>query len=212
MTELAISVVGARAEPYAATPTLMFQLGIEEDTGARIHSIVLRGQVRIEPQRRPYQPGEEESLRELFGAPSQWKDSLRPFLWAHVVTSVGGFTGATVVDLPMPCTYDFEVAATKYLHALGGGEIPVVMLFNGTVYTAGERGVQVEPVAWHTEAEYRLPVATWREVMDAAFPNSGWMRVHRDTLDAVQRYKTNQGHITWDQTLEALLKEAGEEV
>ena len=33
---------------------------------------------------------------------------------------------STEVDLPVTCTYDFEVAAAKYLHALDDGEIPLV--------------------------------------------------------------------------------------
>ena len=119
--------------------------------------------------------------------------------------------GTTEVDLPIECTYDFEVAAAKYLHAVDDGEIPILLLFTGTVFTKGQSGFAVEPVAWDLEAPFRLPVAVWRDTMDLYFPNSGWIRVSRDTLDALQRYKSGRALPTWDQAFEHLLKQAGED-
>lgn len=137
-------------------------------------------------------------------------DSLRPFLWTHVATTIPGFRGSTEFDLPIPCSYDFEVAAAKYLHALSGGEIPLILLFSGTVFTRGERGFTAEPVSWNLEASYRLPVAVWRGVMDLYFPNSAWLRVSRETFDRLQRFKASRAVPTWDQAFELLLKHAGE--
>ena len=57
--------------------------------------------------------------------------------WLHASTVAQGFTGRTEIDLPLPCTYDFEVSGTTYLHALRDGEIPLLFLFSGTVFTAG---------------------------------------------------------------------------
>ena len=208
MTELAIVVADARAEPYAAVPTLAFGLRISEASGARVHAMVLRSQIRIEPQRRQYTADEEERLKELFGEAPRWGETLRPFLWAHVATTVSGFQSQTDIDLPMPCTYDFEVAAAKYLHALEDGEIPLVFLFSGTVFTRGTSGFAAEPIPWHLEANYRLPVRVWRELMDQYFPNSGWLRLSRPTLDALQKFRTDRALPTWDQAIEALLKEA----
>ena len=153
--------------------------------------------------------GEEHRLYELFGPTPQWGESLRPFLWTHVGATVPGFTGATEFDLPVPCTYDFEVAAAKYLHALGDGVIPLVLLFSGTVFSRGERGFVAEPVAWHAEASFRLPVATWRAVMDRYFPDSGWVRVDRATLDRLQRYKAERALPTWDEAVDRLLERRG---
>jgi Family of unknown function (DUF6084) len=45
--------------------------------------------------------------------------------------------------------------------------------------------------------------------MDMYFPNSAWVRVRRDTLDDLQRYKVEQALPTWDQAFEQLLKSAG---
>ena len=67
------------------------------------------------------------------------------------------------------------------------------------------------PVAWHEEASYRLPVQVWRDVMDRYFPNSGWLRVSRDTIDALTRFKARRALPTWEEAFEQLLKEAGEE-
>jgi Family of unknown function (DUF6084) len=109
------------------------------------------------------------------------------------------------------CTYDFDVAAAKYLHGLDDGEIPIVLLFSGTVFSKGASGFTAEPVAWHEEASYRLPVRVWRDVMDLYFPGGGWIRVSRDTIDALQRFRAARVLPTWDTTFDQLLKQAGEE-
>jgi len=211
MTNLALEVIDARPEPHAAVPTIMLRMRIAETTGATVHAVALRCQIRIEPQRRRYTADEEARLYELFGETPRWGDSLRPFLWTHVATTVTSFRGTTEIDLPIECTYDFEVAASKYLHALEDGEIPILLLFTGTVFTKGQSGFAVEPVAWNLEAPFRLPVTVWRGTMDLYFPNSGWIRVSRGTLDALQRYKSGRALPTWDQAFEHLLKQAGED-
>ena len=210
MTAVSFAVVDARSEPYAATPTIMVRLRITEASGGVVHALALRCQVRIEPQRRRYDQAEEERLYELFGETPQWGDSLRPFLWTHSSLTVPSFTGSTEVDLPLACTYDFEVAGARYLHSLGQGDIPLLLLFSGTAFTRSAAGVTAEPVSWNEEASYRLPVAVWRQTMDWYFPNSGWLRVGRDTLDALTRFKAERALPTWDMVVERLLKEAGE--
>jgi hypothetical protein len=211
MTTLTFEVLDARPEPHAAVPTIMFRLRITETGGGRVHALALRCQIRIEPQRRRYAAAEEDRLYELFGETPRWGDTVRPFLWTHVSATVAGFTGTTEVDLPVACTYDFEVAAAKYLHALSGGEVPLVLLFSGTVFTRGQSGFAAEPVAWDREASYRMPVSVWRGVMDLYFPNSAWVRISRETLDGLQRFKASRALPTWDQAFEQLLKQAGED-
>ena len=46
--------------------------------------------------------------------------------------------------------------------------------------------------------------------MDAYFPGAALLRLGRDTLDDLQRFRAQRGLPTWDQALEQLLKEAGE--
>jgi hypothetical protein len=208
-SDLAIEVVDVRVEPYAAVPTLVFRLAITESSGDPVHAIALRTQIQIEPQRRRYTKEEESRLLELFGEQPQWGDSLRPFLWTHASNMLPGFTGRTEVDLPVACSYDFEVAAAKYLHSLGDGEIPLALLFSGTVLARRDGVVSVQPVPWHVEANYRLPVRVWRGLMDQYFPNGGWIRLRRETIDALTRYKAERAIPSWEDTIERLLKEAG---
>jgi uncharacterized protein DUF6084 len=208
--DLVFDAIDAQADRYAAVPTLQLKLRISETTGEQIHAIALRCQIRIEPQRRRYSPQEEEGLLDLFGEPARWGDTLKPMQFATVSLMVPSFSGSIEADLAVPCTYDFEVAAAKYLHALGDGEVPLLLLFSGTVFTKGTSGFSVGQVPWHKEASYRLPVAVWREIMDRFFPNSGWIRVRRDTLDGLQRFKARRALTSWDDALETLFKEAGE--
>ncbi len=204
MSDVDFVVLGVEPDPYAAAPTLNFKLGLTETSGARVHTIALRCQFRIEPQKRLYSPAEEERLLAMFGESPRWGDTLKPFLWTHASTMVAGFTASTEVELPVPCTYDFEVAAAKYLHALDDGDVPLVLLFNGTVFS----GAGVEPVPWHKECHFKMPAAVWRRLMDLYFPNSGWIRLSREALDNLERFKTDRALPTWEQAIEALLKEA----
>lgn len=212
MTTLDIEVLGAEPEEYAATPTLTFQLGVTESSGAVVHAIALRCQFRIEPQRRHYNDREHAALRDLFGPPEQWKTSLKPFLWTHETTLVQGFEGETRVDLPMECTYDFEVLGSKYLHGLEEGTVPLILLFNGTIFTRGTTGFTVEQMSWDVDARYDLPVEVWEALMDQHYGGTGWLRAHRDTIGALQRFKGARGLTTWDETLETLLRAVDEEV
>lgn len=213
MSELGFEVISAGIERYAVQPTIALRLRVTETTGAEVHAVALQCQIRIEPQKRRYSAAEQERLVELFGEPARWGETLRPFLWASVATTVTGFTGSTEVDLFVPCTYDMEIAGTRYLHALvDAGEVPLILLFSGTTFSHAETGMVVSPVAWHAEAAYRLPVSVWRELMDRFFPNSGWLTVGRPVIDALARFKAGRALATWDQTIEALLKEAGEDV
>ena len=211
MSPVSFEVVGARVEAYAAVPTLALRLRIVAD-GQPVHAIALRSQIMIEPKRRRYDPDEEDRLTELFGETPRWGDTLRPFLWTNVSMTVTGFTGETEVDLPITCTYDFEIAAAKYMHALDDGEIPIVVMFSGTVFGKSAAGLNAAPVSWSEEASYRLPVALWRDMMDLYFPNTGWLRLRRETIDALQRYKSTRALLSWDETFERLLKEAGEDM
>ena len=47
-------------------------------------------------------------------------------------------------------------------------------------------------------------------MMDRYFPGAGWIRLRRDTLDDAPALQGGRALPTWDDALEALLKEAGE--
>jgi len=208
MTDLGFAVLEARAEPYAAVPTLMFRLRITEATGERIHTLALRCQIQIEPRQRHYTVAEQDRLFELFGEPPRWGETLKTILWTHASVMVPGFEGSREVDLPVACTYDFELTAAKYFHALDEDEIPLLLLFSGTVFTRGQTGFSVEPVPWEKEAPFRLPVRVWRDLMDLYFPGSAWIRLRRESFDALHRFKGRRALATWDDAVEALLHEA----
>jgi hypothetical protein len=199
------TILDVFAEPYAVSPQLTARLRIEEDTGERIHAIALRCQVRIEPQRRQYDATEQDGLRGLFGERDRWVDTLKPFLWMQCNTTVQGFTDATEVELALPCTYDFDVIGSRYLHALYSGAVPIALLFSGTVFTRGDTGFQVRQVPWDCEARHQLPVAVWREMIASYFPNTGWLRLDRDVLALLADYRARHGLISWEETLQTLL-------
>ncbi len=127
-----------------------------------VHAIALHCQVRIEPQRRGYDTEDEEGLRALFGDRDRWPETLKPFQWMQCHTTVQGFTGGTEVDLELPCTYDFDVMGSRFLHGVHGGKVPLNLMFSGTVFTRGEHGFGILQVPWDSEARYDLPVSLCR--------------------------------------------------
>ena len=207
MAELSFTVVDVVPEPNAAAPHLLARIRVEETTEDRVHALALRAQIRIEPQRRRYDDTEERALLDLFGDRSRFAETLRPFAWLHATTVAQGFTGSTEIELPLPCTYDFEVSGTTYLHALRDGEIPLLFLFSGTVFTRGTTGFSVAQVPWDREARYRLPVAVWRDLMETWFPGTEWVRMRRETVEALAHYRHVRGLTTWDDAVTTLLTE-----
>ncbi len=207
MPDLNFEVTGAEPQAYAASPLLSFKLAIANtDRAQAIHTIALRCQIQIEPTRRHYQLAEQERLQDLFGEPSRWAETLRTLLWTHTSVVVPGFIGSTVVDLPVPCTFDFNVAATKYFAGLTDGEIPLVLQLSGTIFYANDSGaLQVAQIPWSKEAKYRLAVKVWQEMMNLYYPNSAWLCLRRDVFDRLHGYKIARGLPTWEQTLESLL-------
>ncbi|MFF0205681.1 DUF6084 family protein [Streptomyces sp. NPDC005017] len=204
MTEFSFSCTGVRADRYAAGPTLVFRLRVTASGDTPVHALALRCQLRIEPARRGYAADEADGLTDLFGERSRWGSTLQPVQFAQVPLMVTAFTGETEADLVVPCTYDLDVAATRYLEALTDGEVPLLMLFSGTAFT-GTGGFRVEPVPWDREATCRMPVATWREMVEQHFPGCGWIRLPRATMDALLAYRSRHALPSWDATLRALL-------
>ncbi len=153
----------------------------------QVHAMALRCQVRIEPQRRGYDTDDEPGLRALFGDRDRWPQTLKPFQWMQCHTTVQGFTGATEVDLALPCTYDFDVTGSRLLHGVGSGTLPLSLMFSGTVFTRGEHGFGVLQVPWDSEARYDLPVRVWQDMIAGFFPHQGWIRLDHDVLSGARR-------------------------
>jgi hypothetical protein len=209
--ELKFEVRGARADRVAAAPLLLFEAAVTDADAGDVHTVALRCQVRIEPSRRRYSPAERDRLRDLFGTAERWGQTLLPFPWAQVTAVVPAFHGSRTFDLPVPCSFDFSLAATKYFAALEGGELPLCFLFSGTVFYEGaEGGLQVAQIPWDREASFRLPAATWRGLMDHYYPDSAWLCLRRDVFDRLEQYRSRAGVPTTDQALERLLAGATE--
>ncbi len=189
---------------------MSFTLRIAETSGQKVEAIALRCQIRIEPARRRYSDAEAERLNDLFGETQRWADTLKPLQFTTVSVMVPGFTGSTEVDLPVMLSYDMEIGATRYFAGLEEGEVPLLLLFSGTVFAASEGRLQVQQVPWSKEAAYRLPVSVWREAIDMHFPNSAWIRLSLQTVDDLVRYKNREALPTWDATIAALLARSAE--
>ena len=207
-SRLRFRCTGSRPEPWAAAPSLQLDLHVEDGTGRRVYAVALRVQIRLDPRGRRYTEAETARLTDLFGEPHRWGETLNPLQLATVPVLVPAFTGSTTVALNVPLSYDLDVSSGRYFHGLDGGEVPLVLLFSGTLFYAGDSGVQVGLVSWQEEAQHRLPVAVWRAAMDEHFPDSGWVRLRRDTLEDLARHRSARGNPTWDDAVLRLLEEA----
>ena len=160
MPDLSFQVEKAEAQRFTAAPTLLFKLRIANATpNETIHSVALRCQIQLEVTRRQYTADDQNQLRDLFGEAERWSQTLKTMLWTHASVVAPAFQDTAVVDVPVHCTFDFNVAATKYFHGLADGDVPLNFLFSGTVFYADEDGaLQVAPIPWDKEARFRLPV------------------------------------------------------
>ncbi len=214
MPDLNFSVESAEAMRFTAAPTLMFKLGVTNAVRDEvIHSVALRCQIQLEVTRRQYAGEEQKQLRDLFGEPERWGQTLKTMLWTHASVVAPSFQESAVIELPVPCTFDFNVAATKYFNGLEGGEVPLEFLFSGTVFYASAGGeLQVVPIPWDKEARFKLPVKVWQEMMDIYYPNSAWLNLRRDIFERLYEYKVAHSIPTWEQALERLFAAAEEAV
>ncbi len=212
MPDLSFEIISAEVVAYSMLPMLSFKMHItntyEEE---QIENISLKSQIMLSVTKRRYNTEEKARLHELFGEPERWGKTLRQFLWTNVTSVVPRFSGSTIVELLVPCIYDFEVVSTKYFDALEDGEIPLTFLFSGTIFYLGEAGnLQIGQISWSKEAPYRLPVALWKGVIDTYFPNSAWIRMQKDVFDQLYQYKMTQGLLTWEEVLVRLLRTSSE--
>jgi hypothetical protein len=212
--DLQLTVEGAEVVQFAAAPLLAFKLRIVNTPADEIvHTVALRAQIQIEVSRRKYDSNEQARLLDLFGEPDRWGQTLRSLLWTHASLVVPGFTGSGLADIPVACTFDFNVAATKYFHGVTSGDVPLCFQFSGTVFYMGEDGtLQVAPISWDKESKYRLPVKVWKDLMDAHYPNSAWLSLHRDTFEKLSQFKMREGIPTWDEALDRALSALPETV
>jgi hypothetical protein len=207
--DLDFTCVDVVADRYAAAPTVILRMRAVERTGERVHAVALRCQIRVEPLRRHYSDAEAAKVVDLFGGRPRWGQTMQPLQLAFLSQVLPSFTDECDFDLVLPLSYDVEVAAHKYLAGLEEGAVPLLLLFSGTVFTGRPGSIAVQPVPWHKEAEARLPVAVWREAMDAHFPGQAWLRLDRATYDRLVTRRGELGLVSWEDVLDDLLRRAG---
>ncbi len=204
------TVRGARTSRLAAAPTLIFDLEVADPSERPVFTIALAVQIAIEPAQRRYDPETRERLVELLGDPGKVGAPVRTMPWAQVDVLVRPFRGSTSVAIPVPCSYDLEIAATNYFRSLADGEVPLVFHFNGSVYYEGADGrLQIVQISWEESSEYRMPISAWEEMIAAYYPNRGWVPAGAATIERLRRYKVERGLPSYEAALERLL-EAGE--
>jgi len=203
---LEFAVVGAEPIEHAATPGVRFHLHATEPEGREVYAVALSTQIQIDPARRPHDEATRERLVELFGAPERWGATTHSFQWARIESLVPSFTESTAFTVEVPCTYDLEVTSAKYFDALSDGDVPLSFHFNGTVlYRGADDRLQVVLVPWSCTSRWRLPVDVWRRTIAAHYPGGGWIRLQKDTLEALGRRKAERGLHTFDDTVRDLL-------
>ena len=214
MPDLSITVAKAEAIPFAATPSIGLEMHIKNaDPHETLHTVVLRCQIQIEVARRKYSGQDQERLRDLFGEPERWSQTLRSLLWTHASMVVPRFVGSTIVSMQVLCTFDFNIAVTKYFNGLADGDIPLCLLFSGNVFYADAEGLlRVAPISWDKETRFRLPLKVWRDMMDLYYPNTAWLNLRRDVFERLHEYKVRNGIPSWEEAIERVLTEAEETV
>jgi hypothetical protein len=207
MPDLQLGIEGAEVVQYAAAPLLAFKVRIANTpAGEIVHTVALRAQIQLEVNRRKYDAREQSRLADLFGEPDRWGQTLRTMLWTHASMVVPRFTGTVIADLQVPCTFDFNVAATKYFHGVTSGDLPLCFQFSGTVFYQAQDGpLQVAPISWDKEAKYRLPVKVWKDLMDVYYPNSAWLALRKDVFERLYQFKVREGIPTWEEAIERAL-------
>jgi hypothetical protein len=206
MTELAVAVPApefavtrVQPEANAATPLLRFTVAASDTSGREIYTIAVTAQIQLDADRRAYDPETRERLRDLFGAQERLPATAGALQIGRVDTLVPSFTGSGSFEIALPISADLELAATRYLSSLRGGTAPLTFNFNGTIFYAGEDDrLQVTLLAWSCSARYRLPVSTWRDLLERRYAGSGFVRIQPATLELLRRRRVERGLPTFD--------------
>ncbi len=207
MPDLSFAIGDVEPAARGLTPLLHFELELANTPPTEtVQSIMLQTQIRLEATHRSYNGREEEKLVELFGAPEDWGRTLKARHWTNVSVAVPTFTERTGVTLPVQCTYDLKLASAKYLYALEEGDVPLLFLFSGTIfYQTPEGRMQVQQISRTKECTYRMPVATWKAMMEKHYPGSAWMYLDRDVFERLYAYRRRNKLSSWEETIEHLL-------
>lgn len=205
-----IEIVSVEPVRRVAAPTLRFRIRIDDPSRRPVFMIALSAVVTVEPSKRAYDEATRAKLVELFGEPERWATTTVNFRWTSLDALVPAFTGTTELDLSIPCTYDHEVAATKYFHGLADGQAPIRFHFSGRIYYDGGDGrLQYVQVPWDCSVRFSMPVEAWKGAIAEAYPFRGWIPLDTETIDRLQRLKVERGLPTFDAAVGELLADGG---
>jgi Family of unknown function (DUF6084) len=203
--DLKFRVESAAGVARAAVPMMSFRVRVTNHGVEPVSVAALRCRIDIEAPRRDYTAQDRERLKELFGESSQWAETLQTLLWTSTTLIVPAFSDQVACELLAPCSFDFNVAATKYFYGLQEGTAPLRFEFSGQVVFQNQSG-QLESVSLEQEqARYELPVTAWSEMMDNFYPASVWLRLPRETFERLHQYKIDAGIPTWEDVFERIL-------
>jgi hypothetical protein len=124
-----------------------------------------------------------------------------PFAWTDIPVMVPAFDGETEVDVNVPCTYDFDVTATRFFSEQDGGEIPLRFFFSGSIFRRAQQSFSVSMLSWQSECAYRMPLQVWRDAMKACYGDSVLIRIDRQTFERLIRDRIATGATSWDTVL-----------
>jgi hypothetical protein len=176
MPDLRFQIDGVAPAARSLVPQLGFRVRVSNAMPEAIHSILLRCTIQIDAAKRRYTPVEQQRLQDVFGEPARWSETLHALLWSNGSVVVPAFTGSTEVEVLAPCTIDHTIAITKYLSAVETREVPVSILFSGTVfYDPGTGSYQVQQIPWDREARFAIPADLWRSLMQSYYPEKSWL-------------------------------------
>jgi hypothetical protein len=208
--ELSIDVEGVAPVAQAALPTLEFRIRLRTSGRDPVQSVALDAQIRIATDRRAYGEQDQQRVADLIGGPVGVPQPRPSLLWARASTRVPPFAGEARVDIPVICTYDFDVVAARFLHSLTSGEVPLDFRFAGEVFYHLDGHLHAGRLPPDTEARFRMPVRVWRDLMEHYFPGTAWLRLDREVFDALSAYRGRRTHSSWTETVRSLLRAAGQ--
>ena len=204
-----LAILDVRAAERSAAPTLRFSAEVSDPSGREVYTISLTALIEIEPSKRSYDEASRERLTELFGDPERWSSTTQSLRWAQVDVLVPNFSDRARFEIDVPCTYDLEVAAAKYFSGLEEGDAPLRFHFTGSVFYCGDQDrLQLVRVPWDASARFELPIEVWRQMIDSHYPGGGWVTLHRETLDRLQRMRSSNGLPSFDACVSELLDRA----
>ena len=197
-----LSFVIERGSPVlqAAAPMMAFRVRIANQSLERIHAIALDCKIHVEAPSGPPTRHVRDRLEELFGEPSRWASATRPMLWARAGAIVKSFSESAVCEIEVPCSFDFNLAATKFFYGVEAASAPLLFEFSGTAFPDGDPA----PIAPRT-ARFTLPMSVWSELMENYYPDSTWLRLPRSVFQRLAQFKDENLIPTWEDVLERLL-------